>query len=84
MDDNDLPLQDKLLLIMHNLCVVKPDLAKTGEEISKIIHITIDNVLKILNLNENNGYVKSYTDKMGLKRFYLSGIGIIKVCSSFT
>ncbi len=84
MDDNDLPLQDKLLLIMHNLCVVKLDLAKTGEEISKIIHIAIDDVLKILNLNENNGYVHSYTDKMGLKRFYLSGIGIIKVCSSFT
>ena len=84
MDEKDLPLQDKILLILHNLCVVQPSFAKTGEEISKIIHLSIDHVLKILTFHEQQGYIESFTDKIGLKRFYLSGIGIIKVCSSFT
>lgn len=84
MDERDLSLSDKLLLNMHNMCIVRPGIAKSVEEISKSISLTVDHVVGLLKSNEEHGYVKSYTDQMGLKRFYLTSLGIIKVCSSFT
>lgn len=84
MNEEDLPPSEKLLLVMHNLCIVKPEIAKTGEEIAKMIRMAVDNVLGILSHHEERGYIKSYTDQMGVRRFYLTGIGILKVCSSFT
>jgi len=84
MNEEDLPLSEKLLLTMHNLCIVRPEIAKTGEEIARTIRLTLDNVLGILDNHEANGYVKSFTDQMGAKRFYLTSLGMIKVCSSFT
>ena len=84
MNEKDLPPSEKLLLSMHNLCVVRPEIAKTGEEISKSINLDIDHVLRMLGLHEERGFVKSYVDNIGIRRFYLSGLGILKVCSSFT
>jgi hypothetical protein len=84
MDERDLSLSDKLLLSMHNMCVVKPEIAKSGDELSKSISLAVEYVLGLLKNNEEHGYVKSYTDSTGKKRFYLTSLGIIKVCSSFT
>lgn len=84
MNEEDLPLSEKLLLAMHNLCIVRPELAKTGEEIARSIRLAVDYVLGILDNHEANGYVKSFTDHMGAKRFYLTSLGMIKVCASFT
>lgn len=84
MDEKDLSLSDKLLLTMHNLCIVKPEIAKSVEEISKSISLAVDHAIGLLKNSEEHGYVKSYTDQTGIKRFYLTSLGIIKVCSSFT
>lgn len=84
MNEEDLPLSEKLLLAMHNLCIVRPEIAKTGEEIAKSVRLASDNVLGILVGHEANGYVTSLIDSMGARRFYLTSLGMIKVCSSFT
>lgn len=82
--EENILISDRLLLTMHNLCAVRPEIARTGDELSRIIHITVDNVLHILNGFEDEGYVKSLHDHQGKKRFYLTGMGILRVCSSFT
>ena len=82
--ERDLSSSDKLLLAMHNMCIVKPDGAKCEREISNVINLAEDHVVELLKIHEKHGYVKSYTDPMGMKRFYLTSLGIIKICSSFT
>ena len=82
--ENDLPISEKFLLIMHNLCIVKPEIAKSGEEIAKSIHMVVDSVLRLLSIHEENGYVKSFQDNSGARRFYLTSVGILKVCTIYT
>lgn len=84
MTEENIPPAEKILLIMHNLCVIRPEVARTADEIAQALHNAVDYVLNVLNKHEAEGYVKSYTDKSGSKRFYLTGPGIIKVCSIFT
>jgi len=42
------------------------------------------NVYEILDRQETYGFVRSYIDPGGVRKYYLTGVGIIKVCSSFT
>lgn len=84
MSEDHLSAPEKLLLTMHNLCLVKPEIAKTGGEIAKAIHEAVDNVIKILDKHEAAGYVKSFEDASGVRRFYLTSVGILKVCSVYT
>lgn len=84
MTEENIPPREKILLIMHNLCLIRPEGAKTANEIAQVLQNAADYVLNVLNKHEAEGYVKSYTDQSGSKRFYLTGPGIIKVCSIFT
>ncbi len=84
MYEENLSTLEKLLLLMHNLCVVRPELAKTGEELAQTLRIAVDHGLQILHDFERDGYVKSHTGQHGSRQFYLTGRGILKVCSSFT
>jgi hypothetical protein len=84
MYEDDMPLSDRVLLTMHNLCLVRPEIAKTGEEIAHAIRLSIENILSTLYGQEADGYVKSHVDTDGVKKFYLTGSGILKVCSSFS
>lgn len=82
-EDNNLSASERLLLNMHNLCLVKPKIAKSGDELAKTIQVTRDSVTNILGGLEAEGYVKSF-DEGGTKKFYLTRTGILKVCSVFT
>jgi hypothetical protein len=84
LTEENIPLGEKVLLTMHNLCVIRPEVAKTANEVAQLLQNAKDYVLNTLNKHEVEGYVKSYIDKSGSKRFYLSGVGMIKVCSIFT
>ena len=48
MNEEDLPLSEKLLLAIHNLCIVRPEIAKTSEEIAKVVNLGLNNVLEVL------------------------------------
>ena len=84
MSEDNIPSSEKLLLLMHNLCAMRPEAAKTATELANVSRTAVDFVINTLSRHEADGYVRSYWDQGGAKRFYLTEVGIIRVCSFFT
>jgi len=80
----ELPLSEKLLQTLHNLCATAPDLARKSEELAQVLQLDTNQVENILDNYGLEGYVESFNDSEGKKRYYLTGSGIIKVCALFT
>ncbi|MEM3703596.1 MAG: hypothetical protein QXX79_04145 [Candidatus Bathyarchaeia archaeon] len=80
----DLPISEKILQMLHNLCATAPDLARKSEELAQVLQLEISEVEKILDVYGFEGYVESFADNQGKKWYYLTGRGIIKVCALFT
>ena len=80
----ELPLSEKILQTLHNLCATAPDLARKSEELSQVMSIDNSELEKILDNFQAEGFALSFTDNEGKKRYYLTGSGIIKVCALFT
>ncbi|MEM3730735.1 MAG: hypothetical protein QW667_00935 [Candidatus Bathyarchaeia archaeon] len=80
----ELPLSEKILQTLHNLCATAPDLARRSEELSQVLQIDIKDVENILDNYKLEGFVESFVDNESKKRYYLTGRGIIKVCALFT
>jgi hypothetical protein len=59
-------------------------LAKRGEEVARILQRNPAEIEGILDDYKNRGFAESFYDNEGKKRYYLTGKGIIKVCSLFT
>ena len=81
---DELPFPDKVLQTLHNLCATAADLAKRGEEVARILQRDPVEIDRILDDYKNRGFAESFYDNEGKKRYYLTGRGIIKVCSLFT
>jgi hypothetical protein len=81
---DELPFPEKVLQTLHNLCATAADLAKRGEEVARILQHDPTEIERILDDYKNRGFAESFYDNEGKKRFYLTGRGIIKVCSLFT
>lgn len=79
-----LPISEKILQTLHNLCATAPDLARRSEELAQVLQLDLTEVERILDNYGLDGYVESFTDNDGKKRYYLTGSGIIKVCALFT
>lgn len=84
MSDKSLPISEKLLMTLHNLCATVPSMAKKSDELAQILQIDRNVVDNLLNKHESEGYATSFTDNEGNRRYYLTGIGVIKVCTIFT
>jgi hypothetical protein len=80
----ELPLSEKILQTLHNLCATAPDLSRRSEELSQVLQIDIGEVERILEGYKSEGFVEGFTDNEGKKRYYLTGSGIIKICAIFT
>jgi iron uptake system EfeUOB component EfeO/EfeM len=80
----ELPLSEKILQTLHNLCATAPNLARRSEELAQVLQIDLNDVEKILDNYGIEGFVESFTDNEEKKRYYLTGSGIIKVCALFT
>jgi hypothetical protein len=80
----ELPLSEKILQTLHNLCATAPDLARKSEELSQVMSIDLNELERILDNFKAEGFAQSFTDNEGKKRYYLTGSGIIKVCALFT
>ena len=80
----ELPLSEKILQTLHNLCATAPDLARRSEEVAQILQISMDDVEKTLDNYKLEGFVEGFADNEGKRRYYLTGRGIIKVCALFT
>jgi len=80
----ELPLSEKVLQTLHNLCATAADLARRSEELSQIMKVDLNELERILDNYKAEGFTESFTDSEGKKRYYLTGSGIIKVCALFT
>lgn len=80
----ELPLPEKILQALHNLCATAPDLARKSEELSQVLQIDRNELERILDEYKRQGFAESFTDNEGKKRYYLTGSGIIKICAIFT
>jgi DNA-binding PadR family transcriptional regulator len=80
----ELPLSEKILQTLHNLCATAPDLARRSEELAQVMQIDINELERILDDYKSQGFVESFVDNEGKKRYYLTGSGIIKICAIFT
>lgn len=80
----EIPLPEKILQTLHNLCATAPDLARRSEELSQVLQIALNEVEGILDNYKVEGFVDSFVDGEGKKRYYVTGSGIIKVCALFT
>ena len=84
MSEYDLPLSERLLITLHNLCGTSGDMAKRSDELAQILQISIDEVNQNMEKHVSDGYVAAFTDNEGNRRFYLTNTGIIRVCSLFS
>ena len=80
----ELPFPEKVLQTLHNLCATAADLARRGEEVARILQRDQGEIENILGSYKSEGCVESFIDSEAKKRYYLTGRGIIKVCSLFT
>ncbi len=80
----ELPFPDKVLQTLHNLCATAADLARTSEEVARILQRDQGEIESILDRYKSEGFAESFIDDEGKKRYYVTGRGIIKVCSLFT
>lgn len=81
---DELPFPDQVLQTLHNLCATAADLARRGEEVARIVQHDQNEIESILDHYKTEGFAESFFDNEGKKRYYLTGRGIIKVCSLFT
>jgi hypothetical protein len=80
-----MPMAERLLLLLHNLCAMRPEVSKTSLELSDLVRTkTVNFISDLMKIHESEGYVRSCIDDRGSKSFYLTESGIIRVCSFFT
>jgi hypothetical protein len=79
----EIPFSEKILQTMHNLCATAPELARKSEELAQMLQMAVDEIEKTLEKFKLDGFVESHWDAEN-KKYYLTGRGIIKVCSIFT
>jgi hypothetical protein len=84
LTEYDLPLSERLLISLHNLCATSGDMAKKNEELAQILQTSIEEVNQNLDKHVSGGYVASFYDNEGNRRSYLTNTGIIRVCSLFS
>lgn len=80
----ELPTSEIILQTLHNLCATAADLARKSEELAQMLNIEIGEVERTLDNYKIEGFVESFLDSEGRKHYYLTGRGIIRVCSLFT
>ena len=80
----ELPLSERILQTLHNLCATAPDLARRSEELSQVLQIDLGELERVLDSYKAEGFANSFIDNEGKKRYFLTPSGIIKVCALFT
>ncbi len=81
---DELPFPEKVLQTLHNLCATAADLARTSEEVSRILQHDQGDIERILDKHKAESFTEGFVDNEGKKRYYVTPRGIIKVCSLFT
>ena len=84
LSEYELPLSERLLITLHNLCATYGDMARKSDELVQILQTGTDEVNQNLNKLISEGYVADFTDNERNRKFYLTSTGIIRVSSLFS
>jgi hypothetical protein len=74
----------RILLQLHNLAAVDPGKAVEAEDVAKLLMIKPEELTYRLFDLVSKGYVASFQDKVGKRKFHLTGLGVIKIESLFS
>jgi len=78
------PLADRILYLLHNLAAVNPDNAKTLPELAQLAQEPSEALLGLLKGEEAAGHIKSLSNGQNERRYYLTGLGILRAVSMLT
>jgi predicted transcriptional regulator len=78
------PLSDRILHLLHNLAAVNPENAKSLRELAELAQEPTERIRDLLNSEEASGHVKSLSDGKSERRYYLTGLGILRAVSLLT
>jgi DNA-binding IclR family transcriptional regulator len=78
------PLSDRILHLLHNLAAVNPESAKSLPELAQLAQEPTNTIRDILKSEEASGHVKSLSDEKSERRYYLTGLGILRAVSLLT
>ena len=78
------PLADRILYLLHNLAAVNPDNAKTLPELAQLAQEPSETLQDLLKGEEAVGHVKSLSNGQSERRYYLTGLGILRAVSMLT
>lgn len=84
LNEYDLPLSERVLITLHNLCATSGEMARKSGELAEILHTSIDEINQNLDRHVSDGYVAAFADNEGNRKFFLKNTGIIRVCSLFS
>lgn len=83
-ENEELGEAEKILLLMHNLSLVNREIAWTSLEMAKNASISENDLISTLKQLEGRGYIRGFNDADGARKYYLTGMGIIKISTEFT
>jgi hypothetical protein len=84
LNDSELSPQQKLLLAMHNTGAIMGKSGKSVEELAELTGIPKEEIPKLIADHTVAGYLGESVDEGGVRRYFLTGRGIIRVSSLFT
>jgi DNA-binding MarR family transcriptional regulator len=84
LSDYNLPLSERILISLHNLCATSNQMAVRSDELARILQVDVNEVNQNLDRFISEGYISAFHDNEGNRRFYLTNTGIIRVCSLFS
>jgi hypothetical protein len=78
------PDETRILLLLHILGAVDETTAKRPAELAKLLGMSVNKLNELLRKLSVSGHVASFRDSLRRLRYFLTKLGIIKVCSSFS
>jgi len=78
-----LPEEFKVLSMMHNIGAITPERSLTADELSQWTGIDVSTVNAYLHKLREGGYVE-FIEISGIKKYHVTGIGIMKVLTLYS
>jgi len=76
-------LELKVMLSLHNLGVVKEEVARTPDQLANTLDMNFEDVQRALETLSSESYVGKVSRENN-HAYFLTGKGIVTVCSMFT
>jgi DNA-binding IclR family transcriptional regulator len=74
----------RILVLMHIRGAVDSENAKRPAELAELLGMSVAKLHGLLQTLLDSGYVACYRDDLRRLRYFLTKLGIVKVCSAFS